>query len=310
MDTKTFLGSYFNNRKPSVKPILVALIPILAVATGSMAYGSIRYAGLGNDSPNVPVVVAGSGASSHDVAAVASPVDHPLDAKGYTAWKQPVPTVSQQGAGFASENTSFGVGLPVKSALEMILPKGWHIYAKPGVSGDAPVTWKAKDEPWTIPLTAVLRQAGLNAVVNWPHQALMISVRPVPNTPALNTKGYTAWAAGVPTAKDTSGLPSNFHVGPTKMVSPPLQGVTPIFALNQGDLILTDLQKWAKQSGWTVVWQVPEDWQVPNTTTFSGNFQKSVSQVIQALSANGANVHAVFHTANNTVVISGAGGGE
>jgi hypothetical protein len=78
--------------------------------------------------------------------------------------------------------------------------------------------------------------------------------------------------------------------------------------LTKGRLILTELQKWAAQSGWTVVWQVPEDWQVPNTTTFSGDFQKAVSQVIQALSANGANIHAVFHTANNTVVISGAGG--
>jgi len=85
---------------------------------------------------------------------------------------------------------------------------------------------------------------------------------------------------------------------------------TPIWTLKKDALIAAELTRWAKQSGWTVVWQVPEDWQVPNTTTFSGDFQKAVSQVIQALSANGANVHAVFHTANNTVVICGAGGGE
>lgn len=49
---------------------------------------------------------------------------------------------------------------------------------------------------------------------------------------------------------------------------------------------------------------------VPNTTTFTGDFQQAVTQVVQALAANGANIHAVFHTANNTVVIDGAGGGE
>jgi hypothetical protein len=85
---------------------------------------------------------------------------------------------------------------------------------------------------------------------------------------------------------------------------------TPVWTLKKNMLIAAELTRWARQSGWTVVWQVPEDWQVPNTTTFSGDFQQAVSHVIQALSANGANVHAVFHTANNTVVISGAGGGE
>ena len=84
----------------------------------------------------------------------------------------------------------------------------------------------------------------------------------------------------------------------------------PVFVLTKGRLILTELQKWAAQSGWTVVWQVPEDWMVPNTTTFTGDFQQAVTQVVQALAANGANIHAVFHTANNTVVIDGAGGGE
>jgi hypothetical protein len=84
----------------------------------------------------------------------------------------------------------------------------------------------------------------------------------------------------------------------------------PVFVLTKGRLILTELQKWAAQSGWTVVWQVSEDWMVPNTTMFNGDFQQAVTQVVQALAANGANIHAVFHTANNTVVIDGAGGGE
>ncbi len=329
MGLMTFLGSC-SEHELRLKPLVVAL-PIWALATCSMAYGSIRYTGLDTAQTEVPVVTAGDSDSlpmefGHAGTAVPtsmasqhSPVVAPPNAfprvsgdepaTGYTAWKQPVPTVSQQGVGYISRNTSFGMGLPVKAALEMILPKGWRIYAKPGVSAAAPVTWKSKNERWTITLTDVLRQAGLNAVVNWPHQALLLSVRPIPKTPALDTKGYAHWS---------TNLPSHFHVGhavhSTENLSvpavPSLANATPVFLLNSGDLILTDLQKWAKQSGWTVIWQVPEDWQVPNTTSFSGDFQKAVSQVIQALSANGANVHAVFHTANNTVVISGAGGGE
>ena len=294
--------------------LAVALSSVMLAASG-MAYGAIRYAGLGgthSGSGYLPVVTAGNSTSSTAVNPMVAPAavpPSPLNTAGYAVWKAPVPTVSQEGFGYASRNTSFGTGLPVKAALEMILPKDWHVYAKPGVSSSTPVTWKSRNEIWITPLTAVLRQAGLNAVVNWPHQALLLSVRPISKTPALDTKGYTHWSA--------SALPANFHVGKghedfavPSTPSSPLQNATPVFLLNQGDLILTDLQKWAKQSGWTVIWQVPEDWQVPNTTTFGGDFQKAVSQVIQALSANGANVHAVFHTANNTVVISGAGGGE
>ncbi|MBU2834789.1 hypothetical protein HF673_03060 [Acidithiobacillus thiooxidans] len=238
--------------------------------------------------------------ASHSQAA--SPQDTTLP-DGYVSWT-PLPTLSQEGTGFVQTNSSFGKGMNIKDALRLILPEGWKVYAKPGISGGIAVTWKARNQPWTVPLRIVLGQSGLIGTVNWPHQALLLRVRPEPAVKPLDTKGYTSW-------NSQSSLPAHFHEGPVVPVAAPsLSGVTPVFILNRGDLILPDLQKWAKQSGWTVVWQVPEDWQVPNTTTFSGDFQKAVSQVIQALSANGANVHAVFHIANKTVVINGAGGGE
>jgi hypothetical protein len=239
------------------------------------------------------------------------------DLHGYAQWASPQKTLEQVGYGTPGQRSSFGDGIPLRDALPLILPHDWRVYAQPGVVGTIPVTWKAKNAQWTDTLKEVLRQSGLIATLNWPHMDLLLRVKPTPAVAPLNTKGYTAWVApGTGSSSAASGIPSNFHVGPATSVSqqtfaaPSLSGATPVFTLNQGDLILTDLQKWAKQSGWTVVWQVPEDWQVPNTTTFNGDFQKAVSQVIQALSANGANVHAVFHTANNTVVISGAGGGE
>jgi hypothetical protein len=230
----------------------------------------------------------------------------PLNLKGYAQWKSPKKTLEMVGYGTASVRSSYGSGVPLKDALRLILPSGWRVYAKPGVSGMVPVTWKGKDLPWTVPLREVLRQSGLIATINWPHEALLLKVKPVAPVAPMNTTGYREW-----NASSGGHLPAHFHEGPaTVSLVSSLAGVIPVFVLNRGDLILTDLQKWARQSGWTVIWQVPEDWQVPNTTTFSGSFQKAVSQVIQALAANGANVHAVFHTANNTVVISGAGGGE
>jgi hypothetical protein len=283
---------------------VLAAVPVLVLQSATAQAASLSVA------PVLMSAQAADAGGSSWSSAVAHPasvpsVASPLDLKGYAQWKSPTRTLEMVGYGLAEPRSSYGSALPLKDALQLILPDGWQVYAKTGVSGDFPVTWKAVNQPWTQTLREVLRQSGLIGTVNWPHEALLLRVKPTPATPPLNTKGYTAWNNASSSAGKWNGSGDMAAAS-----APSLAGSTPVFLLNRGDLILTDLQKWAKQSGWTVVWRVPEDWQVPNTTTFSGDFQKAVSQVIQALSANGANVHAVFHTANNTVVISGAGGGE
>ncbi|MBU2765595.1 hypothetical protein HAP94_05145 [Acidithiobacillus ferrivorans] len=232
------------------------------------------------------------------------------------------PTLAIHGNGIPGKPDRMQSGIhSLREVLQEALPTGWSLYTKPGVVLDIPVqiTSHLHSEMWIKVLHDLLQKSGLHGAVWWNQQVVTLWTAPVTPHPVeaskpLDLKGFLkTHMGGLPISTQSAAysqdtalpLPAPLLAGIT-----PLQGATPVFLLNQGDLILTDLQKWAKQSGWTVVWQVPEDWQVPNTTTFRGDFQKSVSQVIQALSANGANVHAVFHTANNTVVISGAGGGE
>ena len=212
------------------------------------------------------------------------------------------PILAEHGTGTAAPTSTHGEGTAAQ-AIQKILPYGWRVYTKPetNVFLGSPILYNGHGKSWIVALKSVLKQSGLHGAIWWGPRILTLWP-----APALPTYQSTSHLLGY---KQTHASPPT-RAQPGDRAQPVLLGLTPVFLLNQGDLILTDLQKWAKQSGWTVIWQVPEDWQVPNTTTFSGNFQKSVSQVIQALSANGANVHAVFHTANNTVVISGAGGGE
>ncbi|MHB1494996.1 MAG: toxin co-regulated pilus biosynthesis Q family protein [Acidithiobacillus sp.] len=244
------------------------------------------------------------------------------------------PILAEHGTGTAALTSTHGEGTAAQ-AIQKILPYGWRVYTKPetNVFLGSPILYNGHGNSWIVALKSVLKQSGLHGAIWWGPRILTLWPAPALPTyqPTPHLLGYkqthlrvtvdhpgtstilqgTAHSLGatplVPSSAEAS-LPTRAQPG--DRAQPALLGLTPVFLLNQGDLILTDLQKWAKQSGWTVVWQVPEDWQVPNTTTFSGDFRKSVSQVIQALSANGANVHAVFHTANNTVVISGAGGGE
>ena len=244
------------------------------------------------------------------------------------------PILAEHGTGTAAPTSTHGEGTAAQ-AIQKILPYGWRVYTKPetNVFLGSPILYNGHGKSWIVALKSVLKQSGLHGAIWWGPRIL--TLWPAPALPTYQSTshllGYkqthlrvTVDHPGTSTILQgtdhslgaTSLVPSSAKASPPTRAQPGdraqpvLLGLTPVFLLNQGDLILTDLQKWAKQSGWTVIWQVPEDWQVPNTTTFSGNFQKAVTQVIQALSANGANVHAVFHTANNTVVISGAGGGE
>ena len=237
---------------------------------------------------------------------------------GFTQQLVVQPVLAQYGTGSNVPSPRLKTGTPtVRQALTETLPENWKVYTRPGVSLDLPVTIpnRVTQQPWTQALHYILESAGLHGALYWGPQVLTVWAPPPHKVPASfsvqpDLKGFqSALNTGTPVPQGKTVAPLS-SAAASPMPVPSLAGASPVFVLNQGDLILTDLQKWARQSGWTVVWQVPEDWQVPNTTTFSGDFQSAVSQVIQALSANGANVHAVFHTANNTVVISGAGGGE
>ena len=233
------------------------------------------------------------------------------------------PVLAQHGVGIAEVCHGGGI-MTMRQAIQKLLPEGWTVYSRPGVLLGLNTHYSCKGgKPWTTALQHAIRNVGFHGAIYWGPNDMTVWVPAASPESSPDLSGYkpvalkphivredtlTVGRGGKIVASLSQDTATMQTTAP--LPSPSLSGATPVFLLNKGDLILTDLQKWAKQSGWTVIWQVPEDWQVPNTTSFSGDFQKAVSQVIQALSANGANVHAVFHTANNTVVVSGAGGGE
>ena len=73
-----------------------------------------------------------------------------------------------------------------------------------------------------------------------------------------------------------------------------------------GQTINQELQLWASQAGWTVVWRLEKDWVIPASTTFTGEFQVAAGEVIKTLSSNGAIIQAHFFTGNKTMLVTGA----
>lgn len=83
--------------------------------------------------------------------------------------------------------------------------------------------------------------------------------------------------------------------------------IAPAWNLREGQMVGKEIQNWAKNAGWKVIWQLPKDWFIPASTTFSGDFKAAASEVITTLAANGILIRAQFFDGNKTMVVTGPG---
>ncbi|WP_181146536.1 toxin co-regulated pilus biosynthesis Q family protein [Burkholderia multivorans] len=134
--------------------------------------------------------------------------------------------------------------------------------------------------------------------------------RPAAPAPAPAAAAAAAAATASETAAqaalEIAGAPADLVPEAVVLPATPLT-TQATFALVAGQSIQTQLQSWAARAGWTVVWDVQQDWIVPNSATFPGGFESAAQQVIEALAANGADVRADLYTGNKSMVVHQAG---
>jgi hypothetical protein len=266
------------------------------------------------------------------------PQSPPINLKGYSEVVNRAPHLIQSGVANPTSCNGFSHSMPMKDALKAILPEGWKVYAKNGVNVGIPVSYTCEhDITWTQAVNSMMDQTGLQGHIHWDRDILTVNYYPIPvgvavpvsNKPLSTSQGFVSSklplaikhvASTAAKNSGTTGLNKKwFHVGKavyttTKSASAnttpasyhavnPLAHAIPVFVMRKGDLILTDLQKWGTQSGWTVVWKLSRDWIVPSTTSFTGSFKTSVGSVVHALNSSGSNLAVKFYNGNNTVVI-------
>ncbi|MCO1451118.1 toxin co-regulated pilus biosynthesis Q family protein [Burkholderia multivorans] len=127
-----------------------------------------------------------------------------------------------------------------------------------------------------------------------------------PAAPAPAAAAATASETAAQAALEIAGAPADLVPEAVVLPATPLT-TQATFALVAGQSIQTQLQSWAARAGWTVVWDVQQDWIVPNSATFPGGFESAAQQVIEALAANGADVRADLYTGNKSMVVHQAG---
>lgn len=133
---------------------------------------------------------------------------------------------------------------------------------------------------------------------------------PTPLLPVGSTGGAVASSrpvAAVPVQKVAAvPLPAPAPPPPPPPPPPP----EPTWELASGQLIGKALQAWGQRAGWSVFWQVGQDWTAPASAEFTGSFKTAASEVITDLAAQGANIRAVIHEGNHALVVFAPGQGQ
>ncbi|MRT01659.1 hypothetical protein GJQ57_23720 [Ralstonia pickettii] len=128
------------------------------------------------------------------------------------------------------------------------------------------------------------------------------------STPASPSKSAPVRSAAVTEMPNGKRL-SEVSRSAAAPVAPPAP-TADAFVLVKGKSMQAQLESWAARAGWTVEWNVPDDWIVPNDQPLGNDFAHATQQTIEQLAANGADVQADIWKGNQVVVVHPAGVGE
>ncbi|GAB3588762.1 toxin co-regulated pilus biosynthesis Q family protein [Acetobacter peroxydans] len=80
------------------------------------------------------------------------------------------------------------------------------------------------------------------------------------------------------------------------------------WTLVEGQPIREQMIAWGDRAGWIVRWPHDLNWMIPAMTSFRGDYQKVMSDIIHTISDEGKSIQAEFHTPNHTLVVTSPGG--
>lgn len=190
-------------------------------------------------------------------------------------------TADEKGSGAAQyyENPIVEGGsedIPLSIALQQILPEGWSVFYGDDRLKDVPVTWTGGMSLVDV-LANLAQDHGLDLEADFDRERIYAGV-------ARN--GGRLRLAG-------------------KYASSLKPGEQEIWKINRGELLTMSVQRWAERAGYTLVWELPEDYRVVADATFTGTFRDAVTRLAESYRQQGAlkTVEWVFKRGNKVLVV-------
>ena len=183
------------------------------------------------------------------------------------------------GAGQYYENPIVAGGsdnVPLSIALQQILPEGWSVFYGDDRLKDVPVTWKGGVSLVDV-LANLAQDHGLDLEADFDRQRVYAAVA---------RAGGRLRLAG-------------------KYASSLKPGELEIWKINRGEVLTGAVQRWAERAGYTLVWELPEDYRIVADATFTGTFRDAVQGLANSYQQQGAmkTVEWVFKRKNKVLVV-------
>jgi hypothetical protein len=182
--------------------------------------------------------------------------------------------LTQIGAPSKSPSTVHGFGRDVtlKMAVTQIVPEGWRGKTSGNVDPSRTVSWKGEGRTWVAVLEDIASQADVVAQVNWNAQEITFY--------ALNE--YDAMTGHADSARPK------------------------VWTLKAGKSLQENLQEWAHQAGWKLVWRPDFKFMISANVSLTGPFDGDdgvVAQVTNAYRHSENPIIPEFYLANHVVEI-------
>jgi len=221
---------------------------------------------------------------------------------------------------FQPNDDQFGAGWQVLQAPAPSAPIAAPSPVAAPIASPAVVATPIVDQP---PMYTAMAEPGPSVSTSNASQAVPIA-RPVVQPPrAVVASGHppqqaSASIAGAlaPTpipAADKVPVANSLSSGETVMAAatpdamPAATELGHTFELQAGLSLEQQLQSWAHDAGWTLTWNLTDDWVVPGNKSYGTDFAQAAQQVIEQAANNGADIRADLYSGNRSLVVHQAG---
>jgi hypothetical protein len=165
----------------------------------------------------------------------------------------------------------------------------------------APVAAPLPEGPAATPLAAAPFEAAPMLAPVPPSPATAMAAATKPTRPPI----LLASTQPVGLASDSVTIASSLSRGEAVVPVAPDEGHT--FDLQAGVSLEQQLQTWAQDAGWTLSWNLLDDWIVPGNSSYGTDFAQAAQRVIEQAAQNGADIRADLYPGNRSLVVHQAG---
>lgn len=207
---------------------------------------------------------------------------------------------------FQPDDEQFGAGWQVLQAPARPAPAAAPAPA-PAPIVDEPPVYTTMAAPGSVVVTPNAAQLARPSGVAAPASGTVVAMLSAPS-PAPASIAAALAPTPIPAA-DKVLVANSLSSGETLMSAamPAAPPAAHTFDLQAGLSLEQQLQAWSHDAGWTLTWNLPDDWVVPGNSSYGTDFAQATQQVIEQAANNGADIRADLYPGNHSLVVHQAG---